>query len=314
MSSIILHHYPQSPVSEKVRVAFGIKGIQWYSVHIPRLPPKPDLMTLTGGYRRTPVMQVGADIYCDSLCILYALHRLAPFPTFFPDGNERWALSAWTDGQFFRQAIAVVLGSEVDSLADDFAADRGRLYFGPDYNLHALAAELSYLVGQLRAQLNMMQKLLGGLKFMHGEQPGLVDALCYYLVWFIRGRYKGGLDLLAEFPTLWAWEQRVQAIGHGQQKEMSAQQAQDIALNSTSTLEPVVDAADPLDLRLNDQVCVAPDGDGGDPSVCGELVCFTSERIAVRRRHERVGEVVVHFPRIGYKISPATTAGVAGYI
>lgn len=24
-------------------------------------------MPLTGGYRRTPVMQIGADVYCDSL-------------------------------------------------------------------------------------------------------------------------------------------------------------------------------------------------------------------------------------------------------
>ena len=303
MASIILHHYPQSPVSEKVRVALGIKNVAWHSVHIPRIPPKPELMTLTGGYRRTPVMQIGADIYCDSLCILKTLHRVVPTPPFFPDGDESWALSAWTDGQLFRQAVAVVLGSEVDNLPADFAADRGRLYFGPDYDLHAIAAELEFLVGQLRAQLNLMQKLLGSRSFMHGNQPGLVDALCYYLVWFIRGRYGGGPDLLAEFPSLGTWEQRVAALGHGDQKDMSPQQAQDIALQNTSTVNLEIDAADPLHLKLSDQVWVTPDGDGGDPSVSGELVCFNSECIAVRRRHQRVGEVVVHFPRIGYRVT-----------
>ncbi len=69
MLDVILHHYPQSPVSEKVRIAFGMKDLAWHSVEIPRLPPKPDLMPLTGGYRMTPVMQVGADVFCDSLCI-----------------------------------------------------------------------------------------------------------------------------------------------------------------------------------------------------------------------------------------------------
>ena len=79
MTELILHHYPQSPVSEKVRVVLGLKGLSWRSVEIPRLPPKPDLMPLTGGYRMTPVMQLGADVYCDSQCIIREI-ELAPLP------------------------------------------------------------------------------------------------------------------------------------------------------------------------------------------------------------------------------------------
>ena len=59
----IFHHYPQSPIAEKIRMTFGIMGLEWYSVQIPRIPPKPLLTPLTGGYRRTPVLQVGADIF-----------------------------------------------------------------------------------------------------------------------------------------------------------------------------------------------------------------------------------------------------------
>lgn len=312
MPEIILHHYPQSPVSEKVRVGLGIKGLHWSSVHIPRLPPKPDVTVLTGGYRRTPIMQMGADIYCDSLCILRALERCALGPTFFPDGNEQWCASTWTDGEFFGQAVAVVLGSEVDNLSAEFAADRGRLYFGPEYDLHAFARDSAHLIGQLRAHLTMMQQLLGNLKFMHGEQPGLLDALCYYLVWFIRGRYGGGPDLLNGFARLCAWEGRVQAIGHGQETDMSAQQALDIALKSVSRCKPAVDIDDALELEVNDLVDVTPAGDGGDPPVRGELVALTSEHIAVRRSHDRVGEVVVHFPRLGYRVSGAAEASQSG--
>ncbi len=76
-NAIILHHYPQSPVSEKIRVILGLKQLAWRSVEIPRLPPKPDVVELTGGYRMTPLMQIGAHIYCDS-------RKRFPAPTFRP--------------------------------------------------------------------------------------------------------------------------------------------------------------------------------------------------------------------------------------
>ena len=135
MTDIILHNYPQSPVAEKVRVALGIKKLPWYSVEIPRLAPKPKLTKLTGGYRRTPVMQIGADIYCDTQCILKELERRFPSPTFFPtkDRGLIWSLSRWTDGALFDLAVKIILGSAGENLPEDFAKDRGRLYFGPDW-------------------------------------------------------------------------------------------------------------------------------------------------------------------------------------
>ncbi len=53
--------FKETGVHCSVRVAFGIKGLAWKSVIIPRILPKPDLMPLTGGYRKTPVLQIGAD-------------------------------------------------------------------------------------------------------------------------------------------------------------------------------------------------------------------------------------------------------------
>ena len=128
-NDIIFHNYPQSPVAEKVRVAFGIKGLHWYDVEIPRLPPKPLLTALTGGYRRTPVMQIGADIYCDSQCIIRELEKRYPSPTFMPtsDAGLMWCLSRWTDGALFDLSVKIVLGSAGDNLPADFAEDRGRL-------------------------------------------------------------------------------------------------------------------------------------------------------------------------------------------
>ena len=75
---VILHHFAQSPFSEKIRLIFGLKNIAWTSVLISRIMPRPDLMPMTGGYRRTPVMQIGADIYCDTQCIIRELERRFP--------------------------------------------------------------------------------------------------------------------------------------------------------------------------------------------------------------------------------------------
>ncbi|MFQ5937365.1 MAG: glutathione S-transferase family protein [Acidiferrobacterales bacterium] len=306
MTEIILHHYPQSPVSEKVRVVLGIKRLSWRSVHIPRLPPKPDLMPLTGGYRRTPVMQIGADIYCDSQCIIRELERRVPKPTLYPGGGTGipWLLSRITDGSLFNLVLSLVLGAQAEELPKEFAEDRGRLYFGPDYDLHALKRDLPHILAQVRAQLGWVeQRLSGGRAFILGNEPSLPDALCYHLVWFIRGRYATGPSLLEEFPNLVAWEARVRAIGHGQPTDMKAEEALEIARSSTPQTSPQADTSDPQELSPGMTIGVTPDDIGGDPMVVGEIVSVSAEQIGIRRNDARVGEVVVHFPRVGYRVT-----------
>lgn len=305
MANIILHNYPQSPVSEKVRVVLGIKGLEWRSVHIPRLPPKPDLMPLTGGFRKTPVLQIGADIYCDSQCIIRELERRFAEPTLYPGGGAGmvWGVSRWTDGPLFTLTLSLVFGAHADELPKDFAEDRGRLYFGPDYDLQALKQDLPHILAQLRTQFGWMeQRLCSGRDFMLGDEPGLPDALCYYLVWFIRGRYAGGPQFLDQFPHLLAWEERVRAIGHGRPTEMSSTEALAVASAATSETAAHADPDDPQGLKPGLAVGITPDDIGGGPTVVGEVVSVTAEKIAVRRSDEQVGEVVVHFPRVGYRV------------
>ncbi|MGI9301694.1 MAG: glutathione S-transferase family protein [Gammaproteobacteria bacterium] len=303
MPDVILHHYPQSPVSEKVRVVFGIKDLAWRSVEIPRLPPKPDLMPLTGGYRRTPVMQIGADIYCDSQCIIREVERRFPEPTLYPNGADGmvWGISRWTDGPLFTQAIGVVFGS-ADKLPKDFAKDRGQLYFGARFSLKALRKKVPEYLAQVRTQVGWMDQRLAGRQFMLGNEPGVPDVSCYYLIWFIRGRYAEGPEFLEQFPHLLAWEERMKAFGNGRPKDMSAIEALEIAKEATAETPMEKDAGDPQDLTPGLAVGVAPDGDGGDPEVTGEIISVSAEEIAIRRTDGRVGEVVVHFPRVGYRV------------
>ncbi|MFT4609475.1 MAG: glutathione S-transferase [Glaciecola sp.] len=305
---IILHNYPQSPVAEKARIAFGIKAVVWRDVEIPRIVPKPFLTQLTGGYRRTPVAQIGADIYCDSQCIIHELERRFPSPTFYPtkDVGLAWALSRWTDGELFSQAVQVVLGSNMEELPADFAEDRGRLYMGPNWaeELKQANANLPHLVAQIRTSFDWLnEQVSDGRKFLFGDKPAAIDAQIYHVVWFLRGRCVQGPILLSEFPALERWENNVGALGHGTSTPMSPQDA----IKRAGECEPInvegFDDSDPQGLKLGMQVEISPDVDGGEQPVTGTLVAASSKVVTIHRHDEEVGNLHIHFPRAGYKVS-----------
>jgi len=307
-SEIIFHAYPQSPVAEKVRIAFGIKGLAWRKVEIPRLPPKPMLTALTGGYRRTPVMQIGADIYCDSQCIIRELERRHPSPSVMPtaDFGLMWCLSRWTDGALFDQTVRHVLGAAGDNLDKNFAADRGRLYLGEDWaeGLKKANADLPHLVAQMRAPLSWINAQLGdGRKFLLGPAPAAIDAQFYHVVWFLRGRWSDGPSFLSEFPDLVRWEDNVRSIGHGTSSDMSPEEAIARARDLESISETGVAAHDPQGLEVGLSVAVQPDVNGGEQPVVGTVRFANAETIVIERTAEDVGTVCVHFPRSGYRVS-----------
>ena len=306
-SEIILHNYPQSPVAEKVRVAFGIKGLPWRSVEIPRIPPKSKLVALTGGYRRTPVMQIGADIYCDSQCILGELERRHPSPSFFPagQGGLMWCLSRWTDGALFDLAVKIVLGAAGDALPPDFAEDRGRLYLGPDWaaGLKAANANLPHLAAQMRAPLHWMNgQLADGRKFLLCDDPAAIDAQMYHVTWFLRGRWDRGPGLLSEFPEVERWEASVAAFGHGTMSDMAPEDAIARAAGCEPRAAKAHDPNDPQGLEPGMSVIVSPDVDGGEQPVEGVIVSSDCETIAVTRTDPEIGTLCVHFPRAGYRV------------
>ena len=308
MSEIILHNYPQSPVAEKVRKGFGIKGLEWRDVEIPRIPPKPDLIPLTGGYRRTPVMQIGADIYCDSQCILREIERRHPEPTFYPGGANglAWGASRWTDGELFTLCVKLILGAAGDALPADFAEDRGRLYLGQDWaaGLKAANAELPHLAAQLRAHFGWIdQRLSTGRNYMLGDKPGLPDALTWHVVWFVRGRWADGPMFLSQFEALTAWEDRMETLGIGEPTPMSAEEALTIARETPIATAEISDPQDPQGLEPGMAVSVSPDVDGGEQAVEGVVHAADIDTIAVRREDPRAGTVCVHFPRAGYRVN-----------
>ena len=299
---IILHHYPQSPVSEKVRVVLGLKALSWKSVQIPRLPPKPNLMPLTGGYRLTPVMQIGADIYCDTKCIIAELERRFPDPTLFAGatGAMTWGLGQWTDGPLFQDVVCVCLVEMSPDMPPEFLADRGPLYFGPDFSLADIKAKYHECLANVRSQFGWLDETLKGRDYLLGDAPGLADALAYYLVWFLRDRMAEGDQFLHQFRHLEDWEQRIKAIGHGQQADMSDLDALDIARNASPQTPEQGDSGDPQGLNIGDRVTIEPVS--GGPQVKGILHFLSANEIAVTYENQQVGQICIHFPRLGYRV------------
>ena len=301
MTGIILHQYDNSPFSEKVRVCLGIKGLAWSAVDQPVIMPKPDLIPLTGGYRRIPVMQIGADIYCDSQLIVRELERRFPTPTLFPAGDRGLgpALQMWTDRGVFNAAVAVIFGGLAGRVPEAFAKDREALS-GRPFDPAAMAAAVPIMSEQLRAHLSWIDdQLADGRPFLTGDAPGLADAACYYNPWFIRNANPRAAGLIDAFDRIVAWEGRVKALGHGKRSEMTPEQAIEAAHTAIGDTDFHAEPGEPNGLNDGDKVTVMADDYGRDP-IAGEIVNVSPQEIVIRRHHERTGEVMVHFPRVGF--------------
>ncbi len=303
----ILHHYPASPYAEKIRLVLGYKGIAWKSVIIPPVMPKPDVIALTGGYRRTPLLQLGADVYCDTALIVRVLERFKPSPTLYPYGDSLavQAIAQFAEGVLFNIAVPIafqpesikVFFPEADAgFLDRFREDRGAMRKGGTVRRGSLGecrALYAHYAPLIEAQLT------GGRAFLLGSSPCAADFALYHPLWPM-GRLPALKGLLEPYRRMCAWMARMQAIGHGKFSEMTSAQALQVARSSKPT--PAHGAAFETEGHaLGDTVEVLP-VDYALDAVRGELLECSADEIALRRKDERAGSVVVHFPRAGFQI------------
>ncbi len=307
MSELILHHYPASPFAEKTRLMLGFKGLSWRSVHISPVMPKPDLTALTGGYRKTPVLQIGADIYCDTALIARRLEQEKALPAFFPEGQELVSatFAAWADSVLFQHAVSLVFQPE--SIAVRFAklppeavkafvADRAGLFSGGSATrLSAEQARHQWPTFMARLE----QQLQRDGDYLFGE-PSIADLAMAHPLWFLKGTPVTA-PLVDAYPTVSAWLTRVLGFGHGASSAMTAEEALQVARDATPAALPDEAFIDPNGFVAGQQVVIAATDYGVDP-VAGELMFAGSEELIVRREDERGGVVHVHFPRLGFRI------------
>lgn len=303
MDEMILHHYPTSPYSEKIRLIFGLKGVAWRSVTIPQIMPKPDVIALTGGYRRTPIMQIGADIYCDTACIAREIDRRYPQQPLYPS-PEAETIASWAEAKTFGPAVGVAFAHIGDTLPQEFKDDRAK-FSGRDFNPERMRLALPYMQDQVRSVLVVLDEMLkDGRPFLLGSSASIADFGAYHPLWFIVSRVGRAVEPLDRFARLLEWMARIKAIGHGKPTDMSSKEAIDAARASKPAPALGADPQDPAQRKPGDRLSVMPDDTGREP-MAGELVGSSAREIVIRRTDERAGTVHVHFPRLGYMVMPA---------
>jgi glutathione S-transferase len=302
---LILHHYDGSPFAEKVRLMMGLKGLEWRGVDIPNIMPKPDLMPLTGGYRKTPVIQIGADIYCDTKLIADELERRFPQPTLMTGGaGMANMVSAFAEGQMFWTVAGLVMGTIADHMPDAFHQDRARMRGAPGANIDKLKAAAPLHREQLKPQLDWLDDLFAdGRDWIAGDGPSLADLTAYHPLWFMSRGGKAVRAMLEPYARLNEFMARTATIGHGTHVEMPSSDALDVA----AAAEPdagrgVVENAEGW--TEGDTVAITPTDYARDP-VVGTLITYNRGEIALRRTDDRVGDMAVHFPRVGFAIRGA---------
>ena len=308
MSELILHHYPTSPFAEKARLLLGFKGLSWRSVTISPVMPKPDLTALTGGYRKTPVLQIGADIYCDTAMISRRLEQEKALPAFFPEGQEMIAASfaAWADSVVFQHAVSLVFqpesiavrfGNMPPEAIKAFIADRAGLFSGGSAT-RLSAEQARHQWPTIMARLEQQLQREEG-DYLFGE-PSIADFAMAHPLWFLKATPVTS-PLVDNYPAVSAWLARVLGFGHGAPSDMTSEEALSVARDATPAALPDEQFADPNGFQAGQQVVIAATDYGVDP-VAGELVFAGSEELIVRREDERSGVVHVHVPRFGFRI------------
>ncbi len=296
----ILHHYPASPFAELVRAAFGLKGMAWQSVTVPNMMPKPGQTALTGGYGRTPVVQIGADIYCDTAAIIDALDALQPAPSFYPQplGALHRVVAGWCAGPMFGAHVGAAMGNmPAGVLPQAFVDDRKRRF---GFDMGQLSAAAPHLASQALVAAHWLGATLSdGRAYIGGDAAGHGDLALYANVWFVKS-VPFAADIAAAIfavPGVAGWFDRMAAFGHGARTDISADDA--IAIAGAAEPRPVTGSVQGF--ASGQRVRVRTDGSGDDP-VEGRLARCDATGITVLRDTAEAGTVAVHFPRIGQMV------------
>jgi len=302
---IYLHHYPASLFSEKIRVLLGHYNLTWRSVEIASIMPRPLLMPLSGGYRRTPVLQIGANVYSDTKIICAALARHVGDEDLYAHGFAAHRAADWADSQLFRvmvtlnfrpEALEPMMGQFSAEEAAAFAQDRAELTGDQPIVGMSTEAAMAYLEHAL-AELDDSVARSG--KYLFGGAPSIADFSVYHNIWFLHNNPVNA-PLLQSYPNVRSWYALMSAMGHGNPEDVDGQAALDAALAS----DPVVHALQlppAWPFASGESVNVTPIDYGCVP-VAGTLVGASHAEVVIERFTDETGTVHNHFPQAGFEV------------
>ena len=302
MSDLILHHYALSPFSEKVRAMLGYADLPWQSAITREMPPRPILATLAGGYRKIPVAQCGADIFCDTAVICSEIAVRAGKPELARQNcsDEVNQFIAHVELEVF---FACVMSSaswalnkkvlKTLSIIDLFKFFADRIKMGRTASVRMVKPGEAPAI--LKQHLRDMEARLEQ-DFLFGTEPNIADFAAYHSLWMVRDA--GEKKVVQSYPGVNAWMDRIKAFGEGRRSEIDAEQTLLIAKNS----EPrEITSEEKQDELVGRKVSIAP-ADYAQNETVGELVGSSANRWIIARSDPAVGTVHVHFPKQGFSI------------
>lgn len=305
MSEICLHHYPASPFSEKIRALAGYLQLEWHSIETSVIMPRPLLTPLSGGYRRIPVAQVGADVFCDTKVICRELAELAGDDTLYAAGFAATRVADEADTTLFR--IMASLSFRPEAIKGTVQASGG----GTTVSLEDLLKDRADLAGggdiigmtpdvAEGALLQWLTELDSAVQsgFLFGDKPSIADFAVYPPLWFL-GNNPFNAPLVEAHRNVMDWIERIRAFGHGKVIPSEGEAALAIARNAEPrTMEA---AAIGTDAAPGARVRITPTDYGRVP-VEGELVRADAWEFAIRRTSTETGPIIIHFPRTGFAL------------
>lgn len=267
------------------------------------MAPKPQLVPLTGGYRRIPVLQIGADIYCDTRLILAELEQRFPEPSLYPPGARGRAdmIAGWADHDLFATSLGLVFGLNGERFPPELHADRATFTAGKfdGWDSAKMQPRVPSLRDQLRQHLTWIDQCLAWGPFLLGKEPSLADVAVYHPLWYARGNL-GEDEGLSGHVRVLAWMERMAAFGHGSNETMTS----DEALAVARAAEPDIVRDTASEWSIGTALAVTPT-DWGFDTVTGTCLAANRESVVIRRDDPEVGAVAVHFPRIGFAVTEA---------
>ena len=314
METLILHHYWGSPFAEKIRSILGYKDAEWQSLEVSPVPPRPSLDPVLGTFRRTPVLQLGRDFFCDSRLIAEVIDEALPERPLSRPSHRALSdlITGWAEPRAFVMTGPLRFGAveDVEGVFDgavsaqDFQRDRVP-FMAPAIDAGRFPLLRASAEDHVRAYLGIVEELLrDGPAFLCGDSPGFADFSYHHLVWWLLRPPARG-DLLRAFPRTTEAAQRIRTFGHGTYVAVTPADAR-AALEKaqhTPAWKPWQGGSE--DPRSGTSVTVRPDDYGKQP-LLGRLVGSSTRHVSLEVPVDGVGTARVHFPRLGYEVTAAS--------
>ncbi|KAK4513154.1 uncharacterized protein ATC70_012949 [Mucor velutinosus] len=312
---VVLHWFPGSPYCQKIIWILNYKKVDYMTVQINRLEPRPLRRPLDGGYRKTPILQIGNHIYCDTKSIIPALENQFPEPSLCPKlttnpdvSSEALArgLTVWLDSHLFTAIFSQI---PIQTFTTDVLKDRSELV-GYQLDAKAMIAAAPFMKATILSEFRIAESILAEKTWvLDTDTPSLVDFSLAMMTFFCKN--VAGEDWIqSKLKRLYEHMNRIMSVFTDTMQEARPQITEMEALeilkrHESDTLPRDFEVNDStLPIELGQLVSVTPLDTGKIPAF-GRLIRSTIDETVISHKNaEHNTTSIIHFPVTGFIVVP----------